>query len=130
MAARPKFPTLKDGDALTPWHLNVIYRELDRWNKARVAGSLAFQNGPDGPLWVGQGGGDTRTIRFAKLPSGGINAGSSGTVEFYADGRMTTLTGLTATAYNGWSDNANPTSRKCTVQFENGVWSLVDWGCT
>jgi hypothetical protein len=35
-----KFPRLKDGDELHPYHLNIIYRELERWRRTRAAGLL------------------------------------------------------------------------------------------
>lgn len=48
---RSDFPRLKSGDALEPWHMNVIYRELERWNKAGAGGGIAFQNRAGGPYW-------------------------------------------------------------------------------
>ncbi len=49
--SRSEFPRLKSGDALEPWHLNAIYRELERWNKAGAGGGIAFQNRAGGPYW-------------------------------------------------------------------------------
>src|SRR4051794_30970905 len=37
-----EFPKLKSGDELTPWHLNIIYRELDRWRRLKFAGPVAY----------------------------------------------------------------------------------------
>jgi hypothetical protein len=69
-------------------------------------------------------------FRYVRLPSGGIAAGASGTVEFYENGSFTTLTGETATAFNSWSDAANPASRKGRVHFSGGRWQLDIWGCS
>jgi hypothetical protein len=35
-----RFPKLQDGDELQPWHLNVIYRELERWRQAKCQGAF------------------------------------------------------------------------------------------
>jgi len=36
------FPTLRDGDALQPWHLNIIFRELERLRKMSATLPMAF----------------------------------------------------------------------------------------
>lgn len=48
---RRSFPRLKDGDPIEPYHLNVIYRELERWNKASSSGAIRFLNREGGPHW-------------------------------------------------------------------------------
>ena len=74
--------------------------------------------------------GPMSTERWAKLPSGGISAGASGTVEFFSDGRFSDLTGETADCHNEWDDDANPTSRKCRVKRSGTRWTLDFWGCS
>ncbi len=43
------FPRLHDGDALEPWHLNVVYDELRRLRKFQAAPPLALANGGTDP---------------------------------------------------------------------------------
>ncbi len=38
------FPTLNPGDALFAWHLNVIYRELERLRKTQAAAPLSLDH--------------------------------------------------------------------------------------
>lgn len=39
-----EFDDIRDGTALEPYHLNMIYRELRRLRKMTVAGSLSLDN--------------------------------------------------------------------------------------
>jgi hypothetical protein len=40
----PTFPKVKDGDAITPLHFNLIYRELERLRKLTAAAPLSLDN--------------------------------------------------------------------------------------
>jgi hypothetical protein len=51
------FPHLEDGDALEPWHLNVVYAELRRWRKLKGAEGLDVD---------GAEGGDAPTVRLTE----------------------------------------------------------------
>jgi hypothetical protein len=39
------FPKFRDGDPLEPWHLNLIFRELERWRKLTGQGPLVVRHG-------------------------------------------------------------------------------------
>jgi hypothetical protein len=68
------FPSIKDGDALTPAHLNMIYRELDRWRKLSGSGLIGLDNidGKEPPMIM-----DWRTSDVVPADSGsGFTAGS------------------------------------------------------
>ncbi len=38
------FPALNDGDELAPWHLNIIYRELERLRKMTATHPMTFDH--------------------------------------------------------------------------------------
>lgn len=119
--SRRQLPRLKDGDELEPWHLNVIYAELERLNKMRGSGSIVVQNRDGGPLIMSTdatGAGD----RWATLPGGGIAGGGSGTITYVTDS-------TTATAKNKWT-TAAPASKKCLVGTdEYGDLVVKSWDC-
>lgn len=86
---RSEFPKLKSGDALEPWHMNVIYRELERWNKAGAGGGIAFQNRAGGPYWSLVAGLGVAVIKTtgAITARAGANPGSGpATVQDYDSG--------------------------------------------
>lgn len=128
--ARPRFPRLKDGQQLEPQHINMIYAELERWNKTIGAGGIVFENRVSGPVISGGGSGMIagEGERLAKLPSGGIASGATGTVTFYED--ETTLSTETASARNPWA-TAAPSLRKCVVGSLVGIdgWVVKYWDC-
>lgn len=84
-----KFPRIGDGTELEPWHLNVIYRELERWSRLIGVGGIHVSHG-DPPLIQAV---PYDTMVLVKSPSGGIpkrNASTgvwgSATVTHYEDG--------------------------------------------
>lgn len=128
--ARAAFPRLKDGQQLEPRHLNIIYRELERWNKIQGAGGIVVENRESGPVIMGGVGGMVvgEGERLARLPSGGIASGATGTITFYED--ETTLSTETASARNPWA-TAAPSLRKCVVGSLVGIdgWVVKYWDC-
>jgi hypothetical protein len=130
--ARPRFPRLKDGQQLEPQHLNMIYAELERWNKIIGAGGIVVTNGVAGP--VVSGGGSVTVVAgvdltFARLPAGGIAAGATGMVTFYT--AYNTLGSDTATVRNQWN-TAAPSLKKCVVARMAGVdeLAIISWDCS
>ncbi|MFO0887548.1 MAG: hypothetical protein U0790_00215 [Isosphaeraceae bacterium] len=114
-----KFPRLGDGDELEPWHLNVGYRELERWSRLQGTGGIHVSHG-DPPLVSLV---PYETIILVRTPAGGVparNAGTgvwgSATVTLYDDGHdvsgnpKSTLGTTTETAYNK-GPNATPGSK-------------------
>lgn len=53
------FPTLRDGDILEPWHLNILYDEARRWRKLKGAPPINVSNND---------GDGTPLIEFTETP--------------------------------------------------------------
>jgi hypothetical protein len=120
--ARPRFPRLKDGQQLEPQHLNVIYAELERWNKTIGAGGVVFENKVSGPVISGGGGGAaviavnglTRVISTSAITgrSGSTPGTGTGAIVTYNGTAYSTGAGVTlktvssgghATGKYGWA---------------------------
>lgn len=131
------FPTLGDGDALQPWHLNVIYRELERLRKMTAAAPLAIDNADsafDPPTFMTFA---VDQVVPVKLDGSGIAAGSAfspspGTVSllYTASGGadFTSSSANTETMYNiyGTAVGAN---KVCWAVWYNGLLYLLVGDC-
>lgn len=95
--ARAAFPRLKDGQQLEPRHLNIIYRELERWNKIQGAGGIVVENRESGPVINGGGSGAAVTVNgLTRVISTSAITGRSGTTPGTGSGAIVTYNG---TAY-------------------------------
>lgn len=129
------FPSIKDGDALTPAHLNIIYRELDRWRKLSSSGLIAVDNadGKEPPMIM-----DWRTSDLVPADSGsGFAAGSrssptSATVTLLSPASggpgLTATNGRTVKAYNTFTA-AIPASKTIWLTFSWGRYYVLQVDC-
>jgi hypothetical protein len=120
------FPSIKDGDALTPAHLNMIYRELDRWRKLSGSGLIGLDNidGKEPPMIM-----DWRTSDVVPADSGsGFTAGSrssptSTTVTLLSPSSggpgLTATNGRTVKAYNTFTT---------AIAAGKTIWLTFSWG--
>lgn len=103
------FPRLRDGDALEPLHINLIYRELERWSRLQGSGAVRVEHG-DPPRIAATA---RELVLLVRTPAGGIPARNAGTgvwgsaaVTLYEGGLdgagnpKSTLGSRTETAYN------------------------------
>jgi hypothetical protein len=76
-----------------------------------------------------EGAGGATGMMFARLPSGGIASGATGTVTFYS--AWNTLGSNTATVRNQWA-TAAPSLKKCVVGRVAGVAeiAIISWDCS
>jgi hypothetical protein len=129
------FPHVRDGDALTPAHLNVIYRELDRWRKLTGSGSIAVTNADsrEPPVIV-----DQDMAGFVPADSGsGFAAGSraaptTATVTLMTPtagaAGLTMTNGRIVTAYNTYP-TAIPASKTVWLTTFFGKYYIVQAEC-
>lgn len=119
--ARAAFPRLKDGQQLEPRHLNIVYRELERWNKIQGAGGIVVENRESGPVVMGGvGGGGVIASEITRVRSTSAVTGRSGSTPgsgtgvliaydgvSYSDGSAVTLKTSSssghATGKHGWA---------------------------
>jgi hypothetical protein len=132
--ARPRFPRLKDGDQLEPRHINIIYAELERWNKTIGAGGVVFENRVSGPVISGAGGGiggvgDGLALLVMAIGSTStIAAGGTATVTLY-DGD--TLGTNTAEVTNPGPDTVPDGPKRLFLGRIVGIpgLSILFWSC-
>ena len=104
------FDDLKDGDILEPFHLNIIYRELRRWRKAKAIPPMVLDaaDSADSPPIFRQGrtsGGIFRAVVTTAIPTGTITAPSdTGRVTLYDwDGSSSTAGETDVTVLNDFT---------------------------
>lgn len=124
-----EFPKLKSGDELTPWHLNIVYRELDRWRRLKFAGAVAYSgidSASSPPVVTILGSGPRGRLAYtttAISPRSGTTPGS-GTVQLKSlvagaianDGG--TLTAYTASADTTAGGHNIDSGKYCWVEWD------------
>jgi hypothetical protein len=125
-----QFPRVRDGTALTPRHMNIIYAELERWNRLDVAGG-SFTNGPTPFITVGTG---SDGVQLCRSPGGGIDAisgttpGSADCTLYTWDGSSFAIGSETITVKNRWTTAVGATKRVTAVWWR-GDWWAENWEC-
>lgn len=115
------FPRIQDGEAIQPWHFNILYSEVERFRKMRGSGLIAIQNA-DGhlPPLITLGG-----ITMGKIgkASGSIGARSGAT---YGTG----LFRIQDDSGTGLTDGENipyPCKNLLNKQIASGAYMKLDW---
>jgi methenyltetrahydromethanopterin cyclohydrolase len=125
------FPRVRSGDRLTPRLLNLIFRELERWNRLKVAnGSITQGESPVITCGVGGAGGGV----WCRSPGGGIAAISgttpgSATCTLYTwDGTSFSLGSDEITVKNPYAAAVGASKKVWAVKWQGDYWA-ANWEC-
>lgn len=134
-----KFPRLKDGDALTPRHFNIIYAELDRWRQMSASGMIGVDNagGNSPPRIVDHRTNGLIPAQLTASLASCTSIASPTNATMVLLGLSGSGPGLTATngttgltVYNFWKLSSTATSGTNILVFQfAGNWYLGQLGC-
>ncbi len=132
-----QFDDLRDGDVLEPFHINIIYRELRRWRKAKAVPPMVLDGAEatDSPPIFRQGaisGGMARGVVTTAIPTGTAGSPSTtGEVTLYTWDGTTSAAGETGIAVlNDMTIAASvPNGTVVKIAFIDGDYWLVSSEC-
>ncbi len=132
-----QFDDVKDGTVLEPFHLNIIYRELRRWRKAKAVPPMVLDGAEatDSPPIFRQGGisgGIARAVVTTAIPTGTIGSPStSGRGTLYTWDGSTSTAGDTGVQINNDMTIAAsvPNGTVVKIAFIDGDYWLVSSEC-
>ena len=130
-----EFPKLKSGDELTPWHLNIVYRELDRWRRMKFAGPVAYTgidsaSSPPTITVLGSGGGPQIALSSSSITArSGTTLGSGTVTPYQIDGTTLAATGADDYTVYNFSGTAIATAKYLVVTVINGVKVVTSVEC-
>jgi len=101
-----RFPELKDGDRLEPVHLNIIYRELNRWRSLQAVPPMRIAGAEDGVSNIEISGPPSNSY-LIKLTATGDANGKHGWKNVLWNGTAYVDTGRTGDANGDWAIEVN-----------------------